>query len=160
MKRVVFLFLIILSCVAFADDVSAEGKKVAVYIEGAINNDDKSIVCSAVLARLSGNNNYAAFERNSSFINALNREQDYQLSGEVPEKEIRTVGQRFGVDFVVVVEVIIAKDNYCHMAARLINLTTGEIVKSTNIKREYTDSAMLSGMASNVAYRLFNLKSK
>lgn len=159
MKKITILFLLFLSCVCFAENASAS-KKVAVYVEGEINNSNKSIVSSAVLARMSGNKEYTPFERNESFINALNNEQDFQLSGEVPENEIRKVGERLGVDFVIAINVIISDDDMCHMNARLINLETGEIIKTTNVNRKYTNTSVLTALANNVAYRLLNKKSK
>ncbi len=159
MKKITILFLLFLSCVCFAENASAS-KKVAVYVEGEINNSNKSIVSSAVLARMSGNKEYTPFERNESFINALNNEQDLQLSGEVPESEIRKVGERLGVDFVIAINVIISDDDMCHMSARLINLETGEIIKTTNVNRKFTNSSVLTALANNVAYRLLNKKSK
>lgn len=144
----------------FAESAFAQAKKVAVYVEGGISNNDKSIVSSAVLARMSGNKEYAPFERNEAFIEALTHEQDYQLSGEVPEKEIRKIGERYGADYVVAVNVIIKDDGVCHMVAKLINLETGAIVKTVNQHRKYTDSSVLTTLANNVAFRLLNNQSK
>ena len=144
----------------FAESAFAQAKKVAVYVEGGISNDDKSIVSSAVLARMSGNKEYAPFERNEAFIEALTHEQDYQLSGEVPEKEIRKIGERYGVDYVVAVNVIIKDDGVCHMVAKLINLETGAIIKTVNGSRKYTESSVLTTLANNVAFRLLNNQSK
>lgn len=143
----------------FASEAMA-AKKVAVYAEGEIPKNTKSIVCSSVLSRLSGNKDYKAFERNSAFVNALDKEQDYQTSGDVPEKEIRSVGQRMGVDYVIVINTIISEDDQCHMSARMVDLVTGEIVKTVNLKRKYTGSEVLSIMANNLAYRLINKQSK
>lgn len=141
------------------ENVSAQSKKVAVYVEGEITNSDKSIVSSAVLARMSGNRQYIPFERNEAFINALNQEQDFQLSGEVPEKEIRGVGERLGVDYVLAVNVVI-NDGVCYMTAKLINLETGEIDKTVNLNRKYTGQEVLTALANNVAYRILNKQSK
>ena len=149
----------VLACTVFANEAMA-AKKVAVYAEGEISKASKSIVCSSVLSRLSGNKDYKAYERNSSFVNALDKEQDYQTSGEVPEKEIRSVAQRMGVDYVIVVNTVISSDDQCHMSARMIDLVTGEIVKTVNLKREYTGTDVISSMANNIAYRLISNSSK
>ena len=157
MKKYLFIVVtLLLVCMG----ASAAPKKVAVYVEGDMSKSDKSIVSSAVLARLSGNKEYKAFERNQAFVNALNKEQDYQVSGEVPEEEIRAVGKRLGVDYVIVVNAVVSSDSQCHMSARIIDLVSGEILKSVNLTREYTGSGVLSTMANNVAYRLINSKSK
>lgn len=150
----------ILTCAVFATDAIAAAKKVAVYVEGKMCASDRQIVSSGVLARISGSKEYTAFERNDAFINALNSEQDFQMSGEVPESEIRAIGERMGVDYVIVVNAVITSDSWCHMSARLINQVTGEILKSVNLKREYTGSDVLANMANNIAYRLISNKSK
>lgn len=159
MKKL-FLVLLVFPCMMFAESTYAQTKKVAVYVEGEIGNDDKSVVSTAVLARMSGNKAYAPFERNEAFIAALTAEQDYQLSGEVPEKEIRKVSERLGVDYVVAVTVTIGQDGVCYMAAKLLNLETGAIVKTVSQHRKYTDSSILIALANNVAYRLLNKQSK
>ena len=160
MKKISVLILLIFSCVMFAQSAYAVPKKVAVYVQGSIDRDDRSIVSDAILARMSGNKDYAPFERNQAFINALTSEQDYQLSGEVPEKEIRKVGARLGVDFVIAVNVVIKSDDVLFMTAKLINLETGAIIKTVTQNREYTDSSVLTALANNVAYRLLNKQSK
>lgn len=159
MKKSFFLFLMVFASTIFAPEAMA-AKKVAVYAEGEISKDLKSVICSSVLSRLSGNKDYEAYERNPAFVNALNKEQDFQTSGEVPEKEIRGVAQRMGVDYVIVVNTIISTDDNCHMSARLIDLVTGEIIKTVSLKREYKGSEVISTMANNLAYRLINKRSK
>lgn len=145
-----------LNCSAY----SAGAKKVAVYAFGNLSKSEKSIVTDAVIARLSGNKEFKAFERNSQFVGALNKEQDFQLSGEVLEREIRAVGERMGVDYVIAVNVVLSDDDKCHMSARLIHLESGEIIKSVNLVRDFTGSEVITAMANNVAYRLINKKSK
>lgn len=149
-----------IACFAFTNEAMSASKKVAVYVVGQLSKSDKSIVSSAVLARMSSNKNYIPFERNEAFINALNKEQDYQLSDEVAEKEIRKVGERFGVDYVIVVDALVSSDDQCHMSAQIINLESGEILKTVNLKREYEGSQTIHTLANNVAYRLFNKNSK
>lgn len=143
-------------CTIFTTEAIAVCKKVAVYVEGEISRSDKDIVSSAALARLYGNKDFIPFERNSTFIKALDKEQDYQVSGEVSEKEIRKTGERMGVDYLIVINVTIFSDDQCHMSARLVNLTSGEILKSVNIIRDYKGVEVLSAMANNVTYRLIN----
>ena len=160
MKKISILIILVFSCVMFAEGSYAQTKKVAVYVEGKISNDDKSIISDAVLARMSGNKEYAPFERNDAFINALTAEQDYQLSGEVPEREIRQIGGRLGVDYVVAVNVIFRDYDICYMTAKLINLETGAIVKTVNQHRQYTDSGSLIALSNNVAYTLLSSQLK
>ncbi len=160
MKKISVLVLLVFSCALFAESACAQAKKVAVYVGGEIGDDDKSIVSTAVLARMSGNREYVPYERNEAFVDALTAEQDYQLSGEVPEKEIRKVGERLGVDYVVAVNVAFKSDATCYMAAKLIHLESGAVVKTVSQNRKYTDSSVLIALANNVAYRLLNKQSK
>lgn len=159
MKRAIILLTLIVSLLS-SFSASAQTKKVAVYVTGAIEPAKKSIVSSSILARISGNKDFVPFERNEQFVNALFKEHSYQQSGEVAEHEIRQSGQKFAVDYVIAANVVIDDENQCYMSARLINLNTGEIVKSANINRLYTGTKVLSTMATNLAYRLTNKNSK
>lgn len=156
MKRILLMFVALAGL--FSASVNAAAKKVAVYVEGNISEANKKVVTAAVMSRLSGNKEYSPFERTDAFINALTKEQDYQLSGEVPESQIRAIGQRLGVDYVIAVDVM-QSDGICHMTARLIELETGAILKSVNAQRKYTDSTVYTAMGNNVAYRLLSKQS-
>ena len=97
---------------------------------------------------------------NSSFVNAIDKEQDYQTSGEVPEKEIREVGARMGADFVIAVNAVVTRDEECEISARLESFETGEVLKTCNASRKYEGSSTIKAIANNVAYRLLSKKSK
>ena len=150
----------IVGWVTFASDAMAADRKVAVYVEGQISRAENQIISSAILSRISSNKEYTAFERNEAFINSLNKEQDYQTSGEVPESEIRGVGKRMGVDYVIVVNVVKTSDDWCFMSARLMDIVSGQILKTSNLKRKYSESDEIGNMAGNIAYRLISNKSK
>lgn len=139
---------------------ASAAKKVAVVVEGNISKEQKSVVNSAVMSRLSGNKDYKAFERNDAFLRALEREHDFQLSGQVPESQIREIGERTGADYVIVVNAVVSQDDQCHMSGRMIDLVSGEVLKTCNASREYEDSSTLTALANNVAYRLISKKSK
>lgn len=139
---------------------ASAAKKVAVVVEGNISKEQKSVVNSAVMSRLSGNKDYKAFERNDAFLRALEREHDFQLSGQVPESQIREIGERTGADYVIVVNAVVSQDDQCHMSGRMIDLVSGDVLKTCNASREYEDSSTLTSLANNVAYRLISKKSK
>ncbi|MDE7377723.1 MAG: hypothetical protein K2N13_02040 [Paraprevotella sp.] len=157
MKRILLMFVALAGL--FSASANAVAKKVAVYVEGEVNKANKKVVTAAIMSRLSGNKEYAPFERIDAFVNALTKEQDYQLSGEVPESQIRAVGQRLGVDYVIAVDVT-QNGDMIHMTARLIELETGAILKSVNAQRKYTDSSVYTVLGNNVSYRLLSKKSK
>lgn len=144
----------------FSFDACAAAKKVAVFVEGNVTKEQRAMVNSAIMSRLSGNKDYKAFERNEAFLKALDKEYDYQLSGEVPENQIREIGERIGADYVIAVNAVITRDDQCQMSARLIDLVSGEVLKTCNASREFENSSTLTALANNVAYRLLNKKSK
>lgn len=160
MKKFLVLFAMSLLCIVCGAEAMAAPKKVAVYVEGNLTNEQNSMVSGAVMQRLSGNSDYKVFERNAAFLRALEREHDYQLSGEVPESQIRTIGERYGVDYVIAICAVLTSDDQCQMSARLIDLQTGEVLKTCNVAREFENSSTITAMANNVAYRLLNKKSK
>lgn len=161
MKKFLVLGLVMISCLAFSTAAFAQ-KKTAVYVEGNISKEEKSMVNSAAMARLSGNKEYKQFERNETFLQSMLKEQDYQVSGEVPEKEIRNIGQRMGVDYVIVLVVNLLDNDSYNMSGRIINIVTGEVSKSVDQTRkiENFDDNILVAMTKNVVYRLIDKRSK
>lgn len=159
MKRIMVMIITVL-LMGLAGVEASAAKKVAVVVEGNISKEQKSVVNSAVMSRLSGNKDYKAFERNDAFLRALEREHDFQLSGQVPESQIREIGERTGADYVIVVNAVVSQDDQCHMSGRMIDLVSGEVLKTCNASREYEDSSTLTALANNVAYRLISKKSK
>ena len=160
MKKIGFALMLILTAVLCCPTAyAASAKKVAVYVEGDITSSERSVVNSAVMARISGSKDYVCFERNESFLRALAKEGDFQLSGDVPEKEIREVGARSGADYVIVVNVVLTEDN-TYMAAKLLDLKTGQILKTTDATREGNDISVMKALATNCTYRLISTKSK
>ncbi len=136
----------------------AQGK-VAIYVDGSIDESCKSVISAKVSSRISRGKDYVVMERNDKFLDVLVREQDYQVSGEVRDDQIAALGQRFGVRYVAV---IIATESagYGSMAAKLIDVESGAIIKAVDTDREVKSTADWIAMANNAAYRLFTPKSK
>lgn len=132
----------------------------SVIVTGNLNESGNDIVSSAFMQRLSGNKDYVVFERNKAFLKALTKEQDFQLSGDVPDAEIRAVGKRMGVDYVTVVSVQYVCDGVCYMDARIINLETAQVIKTCSDSRDYEGSETLKAMANMVAYKLYSKNTK
>ncbi len=128
-------------------------KKVSVFVEGNLTKLQEQIVNNAFMSKLSSSHLYSTYERSDNFINAINREHDYQVSGEVPKEQIRRIGEKYGVDFVIAVCVM----NDCetlYMSARLINVTTGRVDKTITLDRDGISNKTLKNLSNNVAYRL------
>lgn len=160
MKRFFAIALATLVCLFCVNVFAASPKKVAVFIEGNISDVQKALINNAVMSRISNNKSFKAFERNSSFVKAVECEHDYQLSGAVPEKQIRQIGERQGADYVIAVVAQLTDDELLDISARLIDLVSGEVLKSCNVSREYDGSSSIKAAANNVAYRLLSKDSK
>lgn len=160
MKKIGMTLLVMIAGLFCVQSVSAASpKKVGVYVEGKISADERTIISSSVMSRISTNKDYVAFERNKDFLNGMTKEVDWQLSGEVPVSEIREVGARLGVDYVIVIDVVIKRD-VTYMSGELIELETGRVIKSLNGERDGNDVSVLKALATNIAYRLLSNKSK
>lgn len=154
MKKILFLFVV---CLLASMQVGASAAKLtmAVNVFGSVTPEARNLVESAFLQRLSGNKSFVVFERNNAFINRLNREIDFQTSGNVPVSEIRAIGARMGVDYVTLVNIDVVCDEVV-MTARIVNLETGQIIKTVTDSRQMEDLSTFKGMANTIAYRLYS----
>ncbi len=159
MKKVSFVFLLTFVAMLFTSLKVQGAIKVAVFVEGDLTKVQKEIVNSAFVSRLSMTKDYSIYERSETFINAITREHDYEVSGEVDESQIRKIANKHGVDYVIAVSVA-ADDSSIFMSARLINIETGKVEKAVTQDRESADNKTLKNMSNNVAYRLINKGSK
>lgn len=154
-KNIICIIFSVVSIILFNSFEASARRATAVFIEGDVSNGQEQVINSAFVSRLVKNKQYSLFERNEAFIEALNKEHDFELSGEVPESQIRKVGNKFGVDYVIVVVVTMDEDR-TYMSARLINLVTGQIIKHVNLDRRGWDTKTLQNLANSVVYRLLN----
>lgn len=166
MKKISVLLLMVISLVCFSGNVHAQGpkaKKIAVYVEGNVSKQTRSVITSAAMARLSGSKDYKTFERNETFLRALIKEHDYELSGNVPQSEIRKVGNRLGVDYVMVLDVNIIGCDTFYMRGSIIDIQTGQIYKSADETRKVEDNddnVVLISLTKSVVFRLIDNESR
>lgn len=128
-------------------------KKVSVFVEGNLNKLQEQIINNAFMSKMSSSCAYLPFERSESFINAVNHEHDYEVSGEVSKEQIRKIGNKYGVDYVIAVCAMYDCETI-YMSARLINVTTGRVDKTVSLDRDGIDNKTLKNLSNNVAYRL------
>lgn len=126
MKKFLLILLSALSLTAFAQQ-----KKVAVYVTSpeSVEETTRQIVGSELVAAFVANNEYNAVERTSDFLHELNREQTYQRSGNVDDRQISEMGKQFGVDLVCVANIMPFREAY-YINARLINVETATVQAS------------------------------
>lgn len=104
--------------------------KVAVYVTGDINQGYKKVIGSKLTSGITNSGDYAAVERTADFLAAISKEQDYQMSGVVNDKQIVQLGQQFGVHYVLVADITNVFESV-FVSARMIDVETGMISKST-----------------------------
>lgn len=155
MKKHFFLVLVALFAMMTTEAQMQNKSKVAVYVSGQMDDVYKNIVSSKAIAYISRSTKYVALERSDAFLNAIMKEQDYQLSGEVSNEQIVKIGAKYGAKYVAVFDANCAPDGFCLMTARLVNVETGVIVKSVDSNRVIESTSDLVGLTNNVAYRLF-----
>lgn len=135
MKTTVIFILYVFSLLFSSNILSAQTskQKVAVYMTGNnVNAGYKKVIGSKMVSEIAKSKKYIAIERTADFLAALNAETDYQTSGAVSDNQIIKIGQQFGVSYVSVVELTEVFDQL-FVSARLINVQTGEIVKSAEV---------------------------
>ncbi len=151
MKKIL-LTMLLMFCVIVAN--SQNKKSVAVYVEGNVSSTERSIIESKAVSRISMCKEFRTVERNDNFYNTINKEYDFQISGEVSEEDILRFGKKFAAHYVAVFNVTKTDDDYMLMTARLINVENGTIVKSVDSNRAVYSTNDIIALTNNVAYRL------
>lgn len=147
-----FIATICCLCVVFvAYSQEIPKKKVAVYVSGnEVDGTIKKVFGAKLVSAIAKSNGYAAVERTTDFLQALQHEADYQTSGEVRDSQIASLGQKFGVRFVVVADVTQAFDEY-FISSRLINVETGLIECSFDVNGAAESMSQLVMLAEKIA---------
>lgn len=155
MKKNYFFALLAIFTLINVSAQPIQKRKVAVYVTGQMDDVYKNIISSKAIAYISRSANYVALERSKVFLNAIVKEIDYQLSGEVSDDQIVKIGAQFGANYVAVFDANSTPDGFCLMTARLVCVGTGLIFKSVDSNRVVESTSDLVGLTNNVAYRLF-----
>lgn len=146
------LFLFGVSTSLFAQDAT---KKVAVYMaETNVDDAFKKVIGSKLVSAITSTSDYSAVERTQDFLNAIYNEHSFQHSGEVRDSQIVSLGKKYGVRYVVVVDMSEVFDDL-FIAARLINIETGKIDKSVEVKGNVESTQQLIDLADKIAQALF-----
>lgn len=145
------LFLIGLFVIVFSAESSAQTikQKVAVYVTGDADDGFKKVIGSKLVTGITRSEKYTAVERTGDFLTELTREQDYQLSGAVRDKEIARLGAQFGVQYVLVADITEVLGTI-FISARMIDVQTAEITNSTEADGVVNSMDGLSSLAENI----------
>ena len=133
--------LLILLLSVFALTISAQQKKVAVYVTG--NDPINDILGSRLVDGIARSGKYIAIERTASFLNELSKEQNYQTTGAVDDSEISRLGKQFGVDYVCVASTFDVWGSEKYISTRMIDVETAEVVVSSSSNGSIASSSQL-----------------
>lgn len=133
--------LLILLLSVFSLTISAQQKKVAVYVTG--NDPINDIVSSRLMDGIAKSGKYRAVERTAAFLNELSKEQNYQSTGAVDDNEISRLGKQFGVDYVCVASAFDVWGTEKYISTRLIDVETAEVVVSSSSNGSIASSSQL-----------------
>lgn len=144
--------LLILLLSVFSLTISAQQKKVAVYVIGQQSGITKILGDQLVVA-FAKSGNYEAVERTNSFLAELSKEQNYQRSGAVNDNDIARLGIQFGVNYVCVADMSdVFGEKY--ISARLIDVETAVVLNAHNVSGKMSSMDDCLTMASEIATKL------
>jgi hypothetical protein len=133
---------------------SRQGKpkaRVAVYVTGS--DDDEAtgkILGIKLVSAITKSARYAAMERTAAFLQQLRREQDYQASGSVDDKQLAALGKQFGVQYVCVAKVSKAYGSKA-LTVSLIEVETAEVTAISKAALSATDVSSLVSVTQKVS---------
>lgn len=150
-------------CFVAAEYVSAQDqqpkKKVAVYVAGKnIPENITKVLGAKLVSAITKAGDYSAVERSAEILAALGKENAYQTSGEVRDSQIARLGQKYGVRYVVVVDVTESFDDY-FLDGRVINVETGLVDKADNVFGQLESTQQIVKYADELAAKLLGVGS-
>ena len=135
MKKLLILLLLLS---VFSLTISAQQKKVAVYVTG--DDPINSIMGDHLVDGIAHDGKYIAVERTASFLNELVKEQSYQRTGAVDDSELSRLGKQFGVDYVCVATPFnVWGEKY--ISARMIDVERAEVIATSSANGKVENSA-------------------
>lgn len=148
-KILIFLFWGAFSLAAFS-----QPKKVAVYVTGEDAGINK-VFGSKLVSAFARSEQYSAVERTIEFLSQLSKEQNYQHSGAVDDRDLSRLGKQFGVQYVCVAEISdVFGEKF--VSARLIDVETAEIVNTYDVGGKMSDISECIKMANEIAMNFNN----
>jgi len=159
-----FVIVLVFAAAAFSQSAEEQAKqKIAVYVTGNIADDEKTVISTRVLSVLLNSNRYVVVERSDAFVKQLDRELSKQLSGDVEDSQITTIGKQYGVQVICVVNGTLVLGAYS-IAARLIEVESANVITSADESCYISDIKDLEKISTEVARVLLggkkNLKFK
>lgn len=157
MKRYFFILSILFGLLALPVFAQTAKQKVAVYVTGDIDSGYKKVIGSKLVTGITRSEGYVAVERTADFLAELAKEQDYQMSGAVRDNQIARLGQQFGVSYVLVADISEVFESM-FISARMIDVQTAQITKSTESDAVVDNMESLTKITENIVLPLFYAK--
>lgn len=124
MKKIIFILIFL----TFSISSICAQKRIAIYVESNVAGN-KEILESKISSCIVGSNNLSVMERNDNFLSFMQKEMDYQLSGNVDPSQIAKIGAQFGAQYVLVAYSHAAAGNHI-ISGKIIHVETSEILAS------------------------------
>lgn len=152
--------LIALSCGQrkSSDNQKTVDNQVAVYVTGDCEANIKKIVGSKLVESIMKSDEYIAVERTDAILEMLSKEEDYQHSGKVDDKQIGKLGKKLGVKYVCIAE-IVTYSGLNYISSRLVDVETGQPIKFKDVYGDIKSMSKLVKMSSEIAAKLFEIDS-
>jgi len=121
-KKTLIIILTLFATAAMAQDLP----KIAVYVTGDVNNNEKKALGTRMLATLVNSGRYKGIERSNSFLAEIEKEQLRQRSGAIDDSQISELGRQFGIKFICIADITPAFGEF-QVSARIVNVETAEV---------------------------------
>ncbi|GHT15684.1 hypothetical protein AGMMS4956_16190 [Bacteroidia bacterium] len=141
------------------DEQMGTKRKVAVYVTGSGDAGMNKVLGTKLVSEITRSGNYQAIERTSDFLKELQKEQKYQLSGNVDDDQISKLGKQFGVSLVCVADVTEVMGSK-FLSSRLVNVETAAVVATSDYLDEMKTPQDLVKAAESVASQLLNISTQ
>ena len=133
-------------------------QRIAVYVTGGESGDNQ-VFGAKLRDAIVQSGDYEAVERTDAFLEQLRKEQTYQRSGHVDDKDIARLGKQSGVQFVCVAELMPVKDG-SFATARLVDVEKASVISSADGAEQIKNLPSLISMSSSIASQLLRDASK
>jgi len=132
--------------------------KIAVYVTGDVQNNEKEALGTRMLASLVNSGRYIAIERTNAFLAEIDKEQIRQRSGAIDDSQISRLGRQFGVEFVCIAAITPAFGEF-QVSARIVDVETAQVVFIGESASQLKSMADLARVSDQVVQNMFGEES-
>jgi hypothetical protein len=149
-----YAFAALQPAAAGQNDNGGVAPRIAVYVAGKRNMNEKRLLTTAVLDALIKSGKFEAIERSEMFLAQIENELEKQHSGAVYDSQISVLGKQSGVEFVCVVDANYIRGAYM-VSARVIDVETAQVTAMGVTESRLTTTDEYNMAASELAAKMF-----